>query len=97
MIEMDLVKWMMDFLELTQRKIGIFLILFIVSFSLYGSHVSGLWHFVAIVSCNYLFSSIIDRYVEKTMERDGKVSVQLTVLYGVVDLVIIFALLMFFR
>ena len=94
---MDIVKKAMDFLELTPRKIGIFLILFVVSFSLYGSHISGVWPFVAVVSCNYLFSSIIDRYVEKTMERDGKVSVQLTVLYGVVNLVIIFAILMFLR
>lgn len=94
---MDILKWTMDFLELTQRKIGIFLILFIVSFSLYGSFVAGLWHFVVVVSCNYLFSSVIDRYVENTIKRDGKLSVQRMVLYGVADLVIIFAILLFLR
>lgn len=97
MVDMDVLKWAMDFLELTQRKIGIFLILFIVSFSLYGSYVSGFWRFVVVVLCNYLFSSIIDRYIENTIKKGCKVSVQLTVLCGVADLVIIFVILMFLR
>ncbi len=94
---MDVLKWMKEFLEVTQRKIGIFLILIVISFSLYGPVIDGIVRFVLYVVYSYVFSSFIDRKIENRIKKDLKVSERRVVLYGAVYLVSMFVIVLLLR
>jgi len=94
---MDVLKWMKDFLEVTERKTGIFLILIVVSFSLYGPVIDGIVQFVLYLVYSYVFSSFIDRKIENRIKKDLKISAQRIVLYGAVYLVSMFVVVLVVR
>lgn len=94
---MDVLKWMKDFLEVTERKTGIFLILIVISFSLYGPVIDGIVRFVLYVVYSYVFSSFIDRKIENRIKKDLKVSERRVVLYGAVYLVSMFVIVLLLR
>ena len=94
---MDVLKWMKDFLEVTQRKIGIFLILIVISFSLYGPVIDGIVRFVLYVVYSYVYSSFIDRKIENRVKKDLKVSERRVVIYGAVYLVSMFVIVLLLR
>lgn len=94
---MDVLKWMKDFLEVTERKTGIFLILIVISFSLYGPVIDGIVRFVLYLGYSYVFSSFIDRKIENRIKKDLKISARRIALYGAVYLVSMFVVVLVVR
>ena len=94
---MDVLKWMKDFLEVTERKTGIFLILIVISFSLYGPVIDGIVRFVLYLVYSYVFSSFIDRKIENRIKKDMKISARRIALYGAVYLVSMFVVVLVVR
>ncbi len=94
---MDVLKWMKDFLEVTERKTGIFLILIVISFSLYGPVIDGIVRCVLYVVYSYVFSSFIDRKIENRIKKDLKISARRIALYGAVYIVSMFVVVLVVR
>ena len=90
----DIVEYVKKFLELTQTKITVFFILFVVSFSLFGGVFSGFLSFALFVAYTYVYSCVLDKKIESVIRNGLKVSEQRVVGYGVVYLMSIFLVIL---
>ncbi|MCK5699387.1 MAG: hypothetical protein KAH93_06055 [Candidatus Aenigmarchaeota archaeon] len=86
----DIVERVKGFLELTQTKITVFFILFVISFSLFGPFFSGFLSFVLFVTYTYVYSCVLDKNIECIIRDGRKISEQRVVGYGMVYLMSIF-------
>ncbi|RLG14966.1 MAG: hypothetical protein DRN71_02375 [Candidatus Nanohalarchaeota archaeon] len=91
---MDIIKRLKKFLELTQTKIVVFFILFVISFSLFGPVFSGFLSFVLFVTYTYVYSCVLDKKIENIIRNGQKVSEQRIVGYGMAYLISIFLIVL---
>lgn len=86
-----------EFLELTEAKITVFLILFVISFSIFGPFFSGFWSFVLFLVYTYVYSCMMGEKIESIIKKGMKISEQQVVRYGMIHLVSILLIVLVAR
>lgn len=82
----NIIERMKEFLELTEAKITVFFILFVISFSIFGPFFSGFWSFVLFLVYTYVYSCMMGKKIENIIKKGMKVSEQQIVGYGTIHL-----------